>query len=85
MATTPNIQPGTVLAMGNDNRWSLTGYPTISHTLYTVSRTYGPRITASSDLPVGTRLRVVVRQPETLHSQLSRMLKRAHKDAMREP
>lgn len=46
-------------------------------------RSYGPRIIASNDLPAGTRLRLALRQPEDLHSQLSRMLKRAHKDAMR--
>lgn len=47
-------------------------------------RSYGPRINEIEDLPRGTRLRLALRQPEDIHSQLSRILKRAHKLAMRE-
>lgn len=47
-------------------------------------QTYGKRYTAAHDLPGNTRVRVVRIQPETLHSQLSRMLKRAHKLAVRD-
>lgn len=47
-------------------------------------RSYGPRITDISDLPSGTRLRLAMRQPEDYHSQLSRMLKRAHRLSVRE-
>lgn len=47
-------------------------------------RSYGRRYTDTSDLPAGARVRRVDRQPETLHSLASRMLKRAHRLAMRE-
>lgn len=47
-------------------------------------RSYGPRLTAPSDLPDTTRVRRVCPQPEDFRSQLSRMLKRAHKLAMRD-
>lgn len=46
-------------------------------------RSYGPRINASNDLPSGTRLRLALRQPEDLHSRMSRMLKAAHRFALR--
>lgn len=46
-------------------------------------RTHGPRF-IFQQFNIHQRMRPVARQPETLHSQLSRMLKRAHKDAMRE-
>lgn len=42
-------------------------------------RSIGPRLTLPSDLPHDTRVRRVQRQQEDLHSQLSRMMKRAHK------
>lgn len=47
-------------------------------------RTFGPRLTTPSDLPATTRVRVVQAQPEDLRSAASRLLKRAHKAAMRE-
>ncbi len=42
-------------------------------------RSFGPRLTRDADLDERTRVRLVHRQEETLHSQLSRMLKRAHR------
>ena len=45
---------------------------------------FGPRLQREADLPETTRVRIVRRQEETLHSQLSRILKRAHKLSMRE-
>lgn len=45
---------------------------------------FGPRLQREADLPETTRVRIVRRQEEDPHSQLSRMLKRAHKLAMRE-
>lgn len=49
-------------------------------------RATGPRLSATKDdhRRYFTRVRRAHPQPETLHSQLSRILKRAHKLAMRE-
>ncbi|WP_019573420.1 hypothetical protein [Curvibacter lanceolatus] len=47
-------------------------------------RTYGKRYSSAFDIPDSARMRVVRRQPEDYHSQLSRMLKRAHKLAVRD-
>ena len=46
-------------------------------------RTYGPRLDATSDLPPFTRVRRVARQEEDLHSRMSRILKAAHRFALR--
>ena len=45
---------------------------------------FGPRLQREADLPGTTRVRIVARQEEDLHSQLSRMMKRAHKAAMKD-
>lgn len=48
-------------------------------------RTYGPRHwNPVANVPHNARVRRVARQEEDLHSQISRILKRAHKLAMRE-
>lgn len=44
----------------------------------------GKRLTSSSHLKRSTKVKPVLACGETLHSQLSRMLKRAHKLAVRE-
>ena len=71
--------------------WSLDGALMIARSLPPISwrrvdahgRSHGPRIMASEEMPPGTRLRVVVRQEEDLHSRMSRMLKAAHRFALR--
>ena len=45
---------------------------------------FGPRLQREADLPGAARVRIVQRQEEDLHSQLSRMMKRAHKAAMKD-
>ena len=45
---------------------------------------FGPRLQREAGLPGTTRVRIVQRQEEDLHSQLSRMMKRAHRAAMKE-
>lgn len=48
-------------------------------------RSHGLRFTAPcGGLPPNTSVRVVNRQPEDYHSLVSRMLQRAHRDAVRE-
>lgn len=48
-------------------------------------RSTGKRLTSVSHLKRSTKVKPVLACGETLHSQLSRMLKRAHKLAVREP
>lgn len=47
-------------------------------------RSYGIRFTAPCDLAAGNRVRLVNRQAEDYHALVSRMLKRAHRAALRE-
>jgi len=47
-------------------------------------RCFGPRLQREADLPETTRVRIVQRQEEDLHSQISRMLKRAHRLSTRD-
>lgn len=47
-------------------------------------RSYGKRFDALCNVPIRARVRLVDRQPEDYHSLVSRMLKRAHRAAVRE-
>ena len=47
-------------------------------------RSYGKRFDALCNVPIRARVRLVDRQPEDYHALVSRMLKRAHRAALRE-
>jgi hypothetical protein len=46
-------------------------------------RCFGPRLQREADLPETTRVRIVQRKEEDLRSRMSRMLKAAHRFALR--